>query len=115
MCNLLVITSGLWLRCTGSCPLFMTFMNARAQCQTVREVAEAEYRKACICVISRWFDRASVVARPIIPVVSPWFQPGGVATSYQAIPMDEFCAEQVRPAIEAGANGMAVWGEMEFF
>ena len=97
--------------------LYDVYERARAMpnSASVREVAEAEYRKACICVISRWFDRASVVARPIIPVVSPWFQPGGVATSYQAIPMDEFCAEQVRPAIEAGANGMAVWGEMGFF
>lgn len=97
--------------------LYDVYERARAMpnCASAREVAEAEYRKACICVISRWFARASVAARPIIPVVSPWFQPGGVATSYQAIPMDEFCAEQVRPAIEAGANGMAIWGEMGYF
>ena len=85
------------------------------RCASPREVAEAEYRKACVCAVSRWFTRAGVAARPIIPVVSPWFQPGGVATSYKAIPMDEFCAEQVRPAIEAGASGMAIWGEMGFF
>ena len=85
------------------------------RCASPREVAEAEYRKACVCAVSRWFTRAGVVARPIIPVVSPWFQPGGVATAYKAIPMEEFCAEQVRPAIEAGASGMAIWGEMGFF
>ena len=85
------------------------------RCASPREVAEAEYRKACVCAVSRWFTRAGVAARPIIPVVSPWFQPGGVATAYKAIPMDEFCAEQVRPAIEAGASGMAIWGEMGFF
>jgi hypothetical protein len=85
------------------------------RCASPREVAEAEYRKACVYAVSRWFTRAGVAARPIIPVVSPWFQPGGVATAYKAIPMDEFCAEQVRPAIEAGASGMAIWGEMGFF
>lgn len=82
-----------------------------SNCESTREVAEAEYRKASVCPISRWFDRASVVARPIIPVVSQWFQPRGVATAYQAIPMDEFCVEQVRSAVEAGANGMALWDE----
>ncbi len=85
------------------------------RCASPREVAEAEYRKACVCAVDRWFTRAGVAARPIIPVVSPWFQPGGVATAYKAIPMEEFCAEQVRPAIEAGASGMAIWGEMGFF
>jgi hypothetical protein len=97
--------------------LYDVYERARAMpnCESPREIAEAEYRKACVCVISRWFDRARIASRPIIPVVSPWFQPGGIATAYQAIPMDEFCAEQVRPGIEAGANGMAVWGEMGFF
>jgi hypothetical protein len=85
------------------------------RCASPREVAEAEYRKACVYAVNRWFTRAGVAERPIIPVVSPWFQPGGVATAYKAIPMDEFCAEQVRPAIEAGASGMAIWGEMGFF
>ena len=85
------------------------------RCASPREVAEAEYRKACVCAVSRWFTRAGVDARPIIPVVSPWFQPGGVATAYKPIPMEEFCAEQVRPAIESGASGMAIWGEMGFF
>jgi hypothetical protein len=84
-------------------------------CASPREVAEAEYRKACVRAVSRWFVRAGVPAHPIIPVVSPWFQPGGVATAFKAIPIDEFYAEQVRPAVEAGATGIAIWGEMGFF
>jgi hypothetical protein len=47
--------------------------------------------------------------RPIIPMASPWFIEGGRATQYRAIPADELIGDQLRPAIDAGADGIALW------
>jgi hypothetical protein len=78
--------------------------------------AERAFRTASVELIRRWFTaRGNSAARPIIPMVSPWFQPGGAATVLREIPVDEFIADQVQPCIDAGADSVAIWGCMQYF
>jgi hypothetical protein len=82
------------------------------------DVAEVEFRKARVESIVRHFTRRSLPVPRIIPAVSPWFQPGagdGAATWLAPIPTDEFIADQLRPCMEAGASGFAIWGSMDYF
>jgi hypothetical protein len=80
-----------------------------------RDEAEADYRRAAVEVVQRWFARAGTDAKPIIPAVSPWFQPGGRALKNRAIPTAEFVEDQIRPLADAGASGVAVWSAMDWF
>ena len=80
-----------------------------------RDEAEADYRRASVEVVQRWFDRGGSAAKPIIPAVSPWFQPGGRAMKNRAIPTTEFVEDQIRPLAEAGASGVSVWSAMDWF
>jgi hypothetical protein len=80
-----------------------------------RDEAEADYRRASVEVVQRWFERGGSAAKPIIPAVSPWFQPGGRAMKNRAIPTVEFVEDQIRPLAEAGASGVSVWSAMDWF
>jgi hypothetical protein len=70
--------------------------------------------------VRRWRERegaagaAGVAAKPIIPILSPWFQPGGRATVPRAIPRAELVADQLLPVVDAGADGIALWGAMVY-
>jgi hypothetical protein len=78
--------------------------------------AERAYRTASIELIRRWIaKRGDTGRRPIIPMVSCWFQPGGEATALRKIPVAEFISEQVEPCIVAGADSIALWGCMHYF
>lgn len=82
------------------------------------DVAESEFRRARVESIVRHFARSNRPVPPIIPAVSPWFQPGageGAATWLAPIPSEEFVADQLRPCIAAGARGFAIWGSMDYF
>jgi hypothetical protein len=81
-----------------------------------RNEVEAEFRRAYIQCVRRYYERAGRTVKPIIPVVSPWFQnvSNVEARFLGPIPVDEFADEQVRPALEAGADGIAVWGSMGY-
>jgi hypothetical protein len=80
-----------------------------------RDEAEADYRRASVEVVQRWFAQQGTSCPPIVPVVSPWFQPGGRALKNRAIPLPEFVEDQVRPLAEAGASGIAIWSAMDWF
>jgi hypothetical protein len=47
--------------------------------------------------------------RPVIPMVSPFWAPGGIAPSCRLIPPADFMSRQVKPCIEAGASGFAIY------
>lgn len=52
---------------------------------------------------------------PVIPCVSVYFQPGGKATNMKPISHAELLADQIDPALRAGADGFAIWTGMDFF
>ena len=79
---------------------------------------ESDYRKAQIDSIKRYFQSRGRIVPPIFPAVSPWFQSqanSSVATFLAPVPGDEFVSDQLRPCIEAGASGFAIWGAMDYF
>lgn len=47
--------------------------------------------------------------RPVVPMVSPFWAPGGIAPACHLIPLADFMARQVKPCIDAGASGFAVY------
>jgi len=47
--------------------------------------------------------------KPVIPTISPVWQPGGLAASGTVVPPRQFVQDQVQPAIRAGAAGVAIW------
>lgn len=55
------------------------------------------------------FARLLSRGKPVIPTVSPVWQPGGRAPSGGVVPPDQFLEDQVRPAVGAGASGVAIW------
>jgi hypothetical protein len=51
---------------------------------------------------------------PVMPCVSPLFQPGGGATAQLPIPIGEFLTDQVMPTIRAGCDGVTMWSGADF-
>lgn len=78
-------------------------------------VSEPAWRHGVVTSVIRYYEAANRPCPPIMPAVSPWFQPSGTATVLKAIPIDEFCEDQVHPLLEAGAHGVAIWGAMEYY
>lgn len=72
-------------------------------------VSESSFRTASIEFLRRHMSQPGKVRRPIIPMASPWFIEGGRATQYRAIPAEELLGDQLLPAINAGADGIALW------
>ncbi len=52
--------------------------------------------------------------KPVIPMVCPWWTPGGTAPYCRVIPRREFIEDIAAPAIEAGASGLALWTCMTY-
>jgi hypothetical protein len=55
------------------------------------------------------FARLLAAGKPVIPTVSPVWQPGGLAAAGTVVPPRQFVQDQVQPALRAGAAGVAVW------
>lgn len=84
--------------------------------QSDPHAAERAFRSSSIELIRRWLaTRGTSGHRPIVPMVSCWFQPGGGATVLRSVPLAEFISEQVAPCIAAGADSVALWGCMHYF
>lgn len=73
---------------------------------------EFEYRKDMVAWLRTYVDKSDRPDRPIVPVTrSNWV---GGAGGYEAwvdheIPVDEFVAEQLKPALTGGADGVMLW------
>jgi len=72
-------------------------------------LSETSFREATVGFLQNYMAQPGKVRRPIIPIASPWFIEGGRATQYRPIPGEEFLSDQIRPAIMAGADGIALW------
>jgi len=72
-------------------------------------LSEKSFREATVGFFQTYMAQPGKVRRPVIPMASPWFIEGGRATQYRAIPRDELLADQLRPAILSGADGIALW------
>ena len=46
---------------------------------------------------------------PVIPTVTPYWQPNGLANDWTILSNDQFIQDVVQPAIKAGARGIAIW------
>ncbi len=79
---------------------------------TARDAAERAFRVALIEVIRDWYSRNELPAKPILPAVCAWYQGHTKATMFRAIPSSELESDQLRPIIEAGADGVSSWSTM---
>jgi len=71
----------------------------------------ADVRRAGIAwrIAQVGFARLLAQGKPVIPMISPVWQPGGRTPSGGVVPSDQFVEDQVRPALRAGASGLAIW------
>lgn len=53
-------------------------------------------------------------SKPVIPYVFPYWAPGGIAPACRLIDPRELMEDQIVPAIQAGAAGIALWSGMEY-
>ncbi|MSR29181.1 MAG: hypothetical protein EXS03_06370 [Phycisphaerales bacterium] len=47
--------------------------------------------------------------KPVIPTISPYWQPGGIATPGTIVPRNQIVEDFVAPIASAGARGIALW------
>lgn len=52
--------------------------------------------------------------KPVIPTISPYWQPNGVAKAGTIVPQAQFLEDMVAPIVEAGANGVALWSSVGY-
>jgi hypothetical protein len=52
--------------------------------------------------------------RPVVVNVCPFWAPGGIAPECRLIPVADFVSRQVAPCLEAGADGIAIWGNYPY-
>jgi hypothetical protein len=82
--------------------------------RTPRVEAEAWWRRANVEAVHHFFASRGLSRPPVVPMVSPWFQGGGFATVMRPIPAEEFLEEQLKPLVDAGVDGIGVWGGMRY-
>ncbi len=58
--------------------------------------------------------RVMARAQPVIPLVCPWWTPGGKAEYCRLMDPIEFIEDQVAPAIAEGASGAGVWAALGY-
>lgn len=88
---------------TSIYPVYDPTMFDAANPQTVREHGRA-WRTAAVGLAKILAD-----GKPVIPTVSPVWQPNGVARAGTSVGQQQFIEDQVEPAAAAGARGVALW------
>lgn len=75
------------------------------------EAQRADVRRAGVAWRRVQVALARLIARgkPVIPMVSPVWQPNGKAPAGTPVPPVQFIEDQVVPAMRAGAMGVAIW------
>ena len=68
----------------------------------LRNSAMVELSKAMIAESAR-------PDRPVVPMVNLYYAPGGNTVETRRIPREQIVEKQLRPAIEAGADSIAIW------
>lgn len=77
-------------------------------------LSETSFREATVAFLQHYMAQPGKVRRPVIPMACPWFIEGGLATQYRPIGREELIADQLRPAILAGADGIALWSSTDW-
>ena len=75
--------------------------------------SEIDYRKAHVEWLREYIDQSDRPDRKIIPVVKTRLVAGSTEFADYVgtqVPIEEFLTEQVVPAIEAGSDGVFIWG-----
>ena len=80
-----------------------------ADMRSLIAVSESSFRDATVTFLRDYMSIPGKVRRPIVPMASPWFIEGGRATRARAVPIDELVSDQLKPAVAAGADGIALW------
>jgi hypothetical protein len=52
---------------------------------------------------------------PVVPCVSPFFQPGGKAMALGVISSTELLEDQIEPSIASNVDGFAIWTAADYF
>jgi hypothetical protein len=78
--------------------------------------SEAAYRTMNVEVCNRFNASSGLPRKPIIPMVSPMFwKVGRISYNMKQMTMEEMLRDTVRPLMQAGADGVAVWTGMSYW
>jgi hypothetical protein len=56
-----------------------------------------------------------IAPKPVIPTINVFFAPGGNTLENRPIPTNEIVTDQVKTALDAGANGLAIWSAIDYY
>jgi hypothetical protein len=99
------------------CPSFYdVYENARFSGDSLRFMLlnEQAWQRASCRFVKSSFWRPSADPVPLLPCITPFFQPGGLATPMKAVSPDEFSADQLQVALSEGADGFCIWSGIDF-
>jgi hypothetical protein len=99
------------------CPSFYdVYENSRFSGDSLKFMLlnEAAWQRASCRFVKSSSWRPSRDPAPLLPCVTPFFQPGGLATPMKAVPLAEFSSDQLQVALAEGADGFCMWSGIDF-
>lgn len=77
---------------------------------------ETSWREYTVALCRRFNEEYEGPAKPIIPMVSPlFFKVGQIEYNMKYMTVEELLRDQVRPVMEAGADGVAFWTGLTYW
>jgi len=76
---------------------------------------EYEYIMDRLAMARHFYEDRGLEPRPILPMVTPYFGPGGNSVETRLIPEQEFIRDQIQPCLDFGTEGVAVWSAMDYY
>lgn len=106
--NAMLVSELDWVNCSIY-PVYDPTLFNPAKPELVRAQGRA-WRRTSVSL-----SRILANGKPVIPMVSPYWQPNGVARAGFPVPKDQFIEDQVAVAVDGGAVGIAVWTGIDTF
>ncbi len=76
---------------------------------------EYGHKLAKVKMCKSFYAKEHLPDRPVLPAVNLYYAPGGNTIANRLIPLDEVANEQIRAALEGGAEGIAFWTGADYY
>ncbi len=77
---------------------------------------ETSWRHYTVELCNRFNASSGLPPRPVLVMVSPMFwKVGNIEYNMKRMPIEELLRDQIRPVLEAGADGVAIWAGFTYY